>query len=99
MRRLVAQLAAYAKRTDDGVAVVFDGPARDLGEHGVVEVAFATRAGRDAADDDIVIRAEHDPDPAGLTVVTSDATLADRIRATGAAVEGADAFLRRLESD
>ena len=37
------------------------------------------------------------PDPASLTVGTSDAALAERVRAAGGEVVGAGAFLRRLE--
>jgi predicted RNA-binding protein with PIN domain len=95
-RRLVAALAAHARATGDDVAVVFDGRPFAL-ERGPVEVAWAQRGGRDAADDVIAARAAADPAPAGLTVVTSDAALAARVRAGGAAVEGAGAFRRRLE--
>ena len=91
MRDLVADLEAYAGETGAEVAVVFDGRAFEIaGER--VEVAFASRAGRDAADDDIAARAEP-----GLTVVTSDAALAERARAGGAEVMGAGAFRRRLD--
>ena len=57
----------------------------------------APRRGRDAADDEIARRVEADADPAGLTVVTSDATLAARVRRAGAHAEGAGAFRRRLD--
>ena len=91
MRRLVAQLEGL----EDPVAVIFDGA--DAGVRSErVEVAFATRRGRNAADDDIVARVASDPDPASLTVVTSDAELERRVREHGAHVEGAGAFLRRL---
>ena len=59
-------------------------------------VAYATRAGRDAADDRIVDEVERDRDPASLTVITSDRTLAERVRALGATVEGAGVLLDRL---
>jgi hypothetical protein len=51
--------------------------------------------GRDAADDRIVAEIARDPDPSSLVVVTSDGGLAERVRALGARVEGAAAFLRR----
>ena len=49
------------------------------------------------ADDEIVARVAADPDPAGITVVTSDAELQRRVRELGAKVEGAGKFRRRLE--
>jgi predicted RNA-binding protein with PIN domain len=63
-----------------------------------VDVRFARRSGRNAADDDIVRLVEGDPDPASLRVVTSDAALAERVRALGAEVEGAGGFRRRLDA-
>jgi predicted RNA-binding protein with PIN domain len=91
MRGLVERLDAFARSTGDDVAVVLDGaPFALSGEH--VEVAFASRRGRDAADDDIAARAE-----AGMTVVTSDRELARRSSERGAQVVGAGEFLRRLD--
>jgi predicted RNA-binding protein with PIN domain len=93
MRRLVAELASL----DEPVTVVFDGQPVELGETGGVEVLFASRRGRDAADDDIaalVARAER---PGLLTVVTSDGALADRVRGRGATVMGAGSFRARLD--
>ena len=49
------------------------------------------------ADDEIVALVAADPDPTGITVVTSDAELRRRVREHGAEVEGAGAFRRRLE--
>jgi len=65
--------------------------------HDGVLVAYATRAGRDAADDRIVTEVEQDRDPATLVVVTSDRGLAERVRALGATVEGAGTLLALLE--
>jgi predicted RNA-binding protein with PIN domain len=98
MARLADALDAFAatQAPDDAVTVVFDGRPRDLGTHPhLAEVAFAP-GGRDAADDEIARRAAADADPSDLTVVTSDATLAARARAAGAAVEGSKQFRARL---
>jgi len=95
-RRLVGLVDAYAARSGEHVALVFDGRPFEV-DPGRVEVAWAERAGRDAADDTIAARVEQDPDPSDLVVVTSDAALAARVRSAGAAVEGAGAFRRRLE--
>jgi predicted RNA-binding protein with PIN domain len=99
-RRLVAALQRLAAATGDQIAVVLDGrPLPDVpeGVHAGVLVAYATRAGRDAADDRIVAEVARDRDPASLVVVTSDRKLADRVRATGATVESAGRLLDRLD--
>lgn len=99
MARLTAALDAWAsERPDDEVAVVFDGRERDVGAHPRVDVGFAP-GGRDAADHEIARRVAGDADPAALTVVTSDRELAQRVRAAGAAVEGARTFRARLYPD
>jgi uncharacterized protein YaiI (UPF0178 family) len=60
--------------------------------HHDVLVAYATRAGRNAADDRIVEEVEHDADPSSLLVITSDRELARRVGALGAKVRGATAL-------
>ena len=93
-RRLVEQIGAW---TDEDVLVVFDGRAPDaLTAPPRVEVRFAERGGRDAADDVIADLVAADPDPSSLRVVTSDAGLARRVREHGAAVSGARGFLDAL---
>ena len=94
--RFAEELARLARDTGEEVTVVFDGRPLDL-DPGAVQVRFASRSGRDAADDDIARMVEEDADPATLTVVTSDSTLAERVRAGGASVEGAGGFRRRLD--
>lgn len=92
MRRLVDEIRAWA---DEEVTVVLDaGPADLTGTVGRVTVITAQRRGRDAADDEIARLAGP-----GDRVVTSDATLAARVRRNGATVEGAGTFRRRLDSD
>jgi predicted RNA-binding protein with PIN domain len=97
MRELVDELERFAARHGhDRVTVVFDGRPFDLtGE--AIDVRFASRRGRNAADDDIAELAEREPEPSALTVVTSDAELSRRVTAVGAEVVGAGAFRRRLE--
>ena len=98
-RRLVASLQALARRErrPDLASCSTARPLTDIpeGVHDGVLVAYATRAGRDAADDRIVDEVARDRDPASLVVVTSDRGLADRVRALGADVEGAGALLDR----
>jgi predicted RNA-binding protein with PIN domain len=98
-RRLITSLQALARSSGDRICVVLDGrPLADIpeGVHNGVLVAYATRAGRDAADDRIVHEVERDRDPASLVIVTSDRVLGERVRALGATVEGAGALLDRL---
>jgi predicted RNA-binding protein with PIN domain len=98
VHRLVARLQHLAV-TGATVEVVFDTKPPDLveGEHGGVIVHYATRRGRDAADDRIVeLVAERDG--SDVEVVTSDRALADAVRAHGAAVTGAGSFLARLDA-
>ena len=97
MARLVGRLAELQSQSGELFAVVFDGRPFELpGE--TVDVAFAPTRGRDAADDEIVRRVAADADPAGLTVVTSDRELSERVRRHGAEVMTAGAFLRRLDA-
>ncbi len=97
--RLTESVASWCLDHDDEVALVFDGrpEARlTLLAGGNLEVGFARRAGRDAADDRIVEVVEDrfaaEPD---LTVVTSDKGLRARLP-PGVATEGAGAFRERL---
>lgn len=96
MRRLSESLAAFATETGEPLTVVFDGRPFDLSAP-PVNVVFASTSGRDAADHDIAAMVEADDEPAGLTVVTSDRSLADRVRAAGAEVVPSARFRRRLE--
>jgi len=96
MTRLVRRLAEHQSQSGEPVAVVFDGRPFELDAE-AVDVAFAPTRGRDAADDEIARRVAADPDPGGLTVVTSDRELSDRVRRHGAEVMGTGAFLRRLD--
>ena len=99
-RRLLARLQHAANRSHHARTLVLDGrPPADAAEgvHDGVEVLYARRRGRDAADDRIVELVTADSEPASLRVVTSDRELADRVTALGATTEGAGAFLRRLD--
>jgi predicted RNA-binding protein with PIN domain len=99
VRRLVGELDRFAAATGEDVTVVFDRrpPDLDPGRHGAVEVAFASRRGRDAADHEIVAMVAADPEPGGFLVVTSDRRLAERVRDLGALVEPSSRFRRRID--
>ena len=97
VRQLAAELSSFAKREGDELTVVFDGhePA-DPVEASHIRLLHAP-GGRDSADDEIVRLLEREPDPAGVSVVTSDSALAERARALGAEVVGAGRFRRMLD--
>ena len=97
-RALVAELAGFAAREGVPVTVVFDGAPFEveIPADAPLEVAFAPRRGRDAADDEIARRVAAAAGPRGLRVVTSDAELARRVREHGADVVPAGRFRRAL---
>ena len=91
VRRLLARLQCLG----EPVLLVLDVRQDDLpeGDHGGVTVRYATRRGRDAADDrirELVVP--------GATVVTSDRALRADVEAAGATVIGAGTFLARLDA-
>jgi predicted RNA-binding protein with PIN domain len=96
MRALVGELERFAEETGDPVTVVFDGRPFEL-RSDAVDVRFASRRGQNAADDDIAALAADDAEPAELSVVSSDAELARRVRDAGGSVVGAGEFRRRLD--
>jgi uncharacterized protein YaiI (UPF0178 family) len=93
MRDLVYRLG----KLDEPVTVIFDGRPFEIDDAPHVDVRFASRGGRNAADDDIAALVAAADDPAGLSVVTSDSELAARVREHGAAVVGAGEFRSRLD--
>ncbi len=97
-RRLVAELAPLVG-PDTELTVVFDGRPTH-GEIGAAAAAGITArfapGGPDAADHAIVALLPSLGDPGDVTVVTSDAALADAVRRAGAAVLGVRAFRDRL---
>jgi predicted RNA-binding protein with PIN domain len=93
MRELVEALAQLG----EPVTVVFDGRPFELEDTETVEVRFAKRRGRNAADDDIAELVARAEDPGELRVVTSDKELSERVRASGGQVTGVGEFRRRLE--
>ena len=98
MASLVRGLDALLERDATRAVVVFDGRPFDLPRlSAALEVRFASRRGPNAADDDIVALVEASGRPADLCVVTSDTALAERVRALGAEVIGAQLLRRRID--
>ncbi len=98
MSRLVDLLERWVADSGEDVTVVFERPPSPPIRSTVIEVAHAPRPRAHAADDEIVRRLSAEERPGEVWVVTSDRLLADRARAAGAVVEGADSFRRRLEA-
>ena len=72
-------------------------PLRPPIQSDVVVVAHAPRAAPNSADDEIVRLLGADVNTGSVTVVTSDAGLAGRVRATGASVQSASSFRALLD--
>jgi predicted RNA-binding protein with PIN domain len=92
VRRLLARLQCLG----EPATLVLDVAQPDLfeGDHGAITIRYATRRGRDAADD--LIRELVAADPS-VTVVTSDRALRRDVEAAGAAVIGAGTLLATLD--
>ena len=97
MRRLAEELSDFARESGDEVIVVFDGKPFDV-HTDLVGVRFAARRGRNAADDEIVRMVAEDPDAEGITVVSSDRELVERVRSGGAQVESSRTFLNTIRA-
>ena len=96
MRRLVEELGSLARASGEPVTVVLDGRPFDLDGNGV-EVRFASRRGRDAADDDIAALVAADAAPGDLRWSPRTPRSSGAFARHGAGVEGAGAFRRRLD--
>lgn len=96
MHRMAASLEQFAKKTGDGVTVVFDkdpGPIEDVDS---IAVVVARWKGRNAADHEIEEMVAADDDPASIRVVTSDRRLVEKVTELGAAVTSSGRFLKQL---
>jgi rRNA-processing protein FCF1 len=96
--RAMRELVEALRGLGEPVTVVFDGRPFELADTGPVEVLFASRRGRNAADDDIVELVSRANEPGLLRVVTSDSELARRVEELGAEVVGTGAFRSRLDA-
>lgn len=97
MVSLVNQLERWAA-TEDDVTVVFERPPSPPIGSSSITVAHAPKAAPNSADDEIVRLVQADAEPPEIRVVTSDNTLADRVRAAGANVFPAASFRQLIES-
>jgi uncharacterized protein YaiI (UPF0178 family) len=99
MVRLVESLERWAESTGEDVTVVFERPPSPPIESVLIEIASAPKPGPNAADHEIVRLLREGPDPAGISVVTSDRALADQARDLGAEVTTAASFRGELDED
>ena len=100
VRTLLQRLARYAAAEHVAVTVVIDGrPLPDIpeGQHDGIDVLYARRTGRNAADDRIIEYLAAASDPPAVEVVTSDRELATRARSLGAHVSGPQQLLDSLD--
>ena len=99
-RRLLEQLADFARAKKARVTVVFDGAPDAMVPEGSafrgVKVLYADR-GSDA-DTRIERLVESSPNRRGFTVVTSDRRLASSVRSSGATVIRSGEFRKQVES-
>jgi len=97
MAALVHHLERWAATERQQVTVVFERPTPKVCESAVIRVAHAPSAASNSADDEIMRLIEADDHPGHITVVTSDATLAKRVRDAGASVHPARTFRDLIE--
>lgn len=97
MVRLTTQLERWAAVEDRHVTVVFEKPPSPPIGSEVVHITAAPRGGANSADDEIVRLVRADGRPPEITVVTSDITLAERVREAGAEIFPAKGFRDLIE--
>ena len=90
--RLVEQLERWVLSEGHRVTVVFEGPTSPPIVSSAIHIHHAPRATANSADDEIVRMVRGDGRPWEVTVATSDATLAERVRGLGACVCAAARF-------
>ncbi|MBS9535273.1 NYN domain-containing protein [Mycobacterium sp. M1] len=96
--RLIDDLERWAAAGEQRVTVVLEQPPAQPLPTVTVEIAAAPRAAANSADDEIVRLVYADTSPQDVTVVTSDATLAERVRIAGASVYSAGGFRRLIDA-
>jgi predicted RNA-binding protein with PIN domain len=97
MVSLVDMLDRWAAANGAQVTVVFERPPSSPIHSVTIEVAYAPKAAANSADDEIARLVSVDAQPHEICVVTSDRTLAGRIRSMGASVQPAHSFRNLLD--
>jgi predicted RNA-binding protein with PIN domain len=94
---LVDRLERWASAEGHQVTVVFEQPTLPPICSSVIEIGHAPEAAANSADDEIVRLVRADDRPQEINVVTSDTTLADRVRAAGASTYPAASFRNLID--
>jgi predicted RNA-binding protein with PIN domain len=97
MAGLVDLLERWASAEGHDVTVVFERPTSPPIRSSVIEIGHAPSAAPNSADDEIVRLVRADDRPEEITVVTSDSTLADRVRDAGASTYSAATFRNLID--
>jgi uncharacterized protein YaiI (UPF0178 family) len=97
MVSLVNQLERWASADARNVTVVFEQPTSPPIQSSVIQIAHASKAGPNSADDEIVRLVRTAPRPEEINVVTSDITLAHRVRDAGASAYPVASFRYLIE--
>jgi predicted RNA-binding protein with PIN domain len=92
MEGLVDRIERWASAERQRVTVVFERPMSPPIQSAVIEIGHAPKAAANSADDEIVRLVQADDRPQEINVVTSDVTLAERIRSAGASAYPASSF-------
>jgi uncharacterized protein YaiI (UPF0178 family) len=94
---LVDKLDRWASAEGQDVTVVFERPTSPPIRSSVIDIGHAPAAGANSADDEIVRLVLADDRPQEINVVTSDVTLANRVRDVGASAYPAASFRNLID--
>jgi predicted RNA-binding protein with PIN domain len=94
---LVDKLDRWASAEGQDVTVVFERPTSPPIRSSVIDIGHAPAAGANSADDEIVRLVLADDRPQEINVVTSDVTLANRVRDVGASAYPAARFRNLID--
>jgi uncharacterized protein YaiI (UPF0178 family) len=97
MAELVNNLERWASAEGQQVSVVFERPMSPPIRSSVIDIGHAPKAAPNSGDDEIVRRVRADARPQEINVVTSDITLADRVREAGGSVYPAGSFRNLID--
>jgi hypothetical protein len=98
IKRLVGQVDRWAERGNERVTVMLEHEPREEIRAELIEVAWASAGGRDAADREILVRLPDWLAEDEVVLVTSDRDLATKVRAAGAEVVPSRPFRAELDS-
>jgi predicted RNA-binding protein with PIN domain len=97
MEGLVDLIERWASAEGQQVTVVFERPTSPPIRSAVIDIGHAPKAAANSADDEIVRLIQADGRPEEINVVTSDSTLAARVRSAGASAFPAASFRNLID--